>query len=299
MKVKILGCNSATPAYGRHPTAQVVNIKEQLFLIDCGEGTQMRMQDFKVKRNRINHIFISHLHGDHYFGLIGFLNSLALYGREKEMHIYCPEPLKSIIEIQLFHPLSYALHFHFLKYDKPELVYDSASVSVQSFPVHHSVETWGFLFTEKERKRILLPEEVRHYEIPKYFYNRLTAGEDYTQKDGSIVENNLVTKSGKEPSRYAYTADTAPHEKYFEIIKNADLLYHEATYEQAHLQKAIDRLHSTAQQAAQVAKDAKAKKLVIGHYSSRYKELDNLISEAKSIFENTVLAAEGDEIEVG
>ncbi len=298
MKVKILGCNSATPAYGRHPTSQVVNIKEQLFLIDCGEGTQMQMQKYSVKRNRINHIFISHLHGDHYFGLIGFLNSLALYGREKEMHIYCPEMLQAIIEIQLFHPLSFPLHFHFLNFEREAMIYDSGSVTVKSFPVHHSIDTCGFLFTEKERKRMLLPEEIRHYEIPKYFYSRLTEGEDYTQKNGEVIENQWVTKEGKKPTTYAYTADTAPHEKYYDIIKNADLLYHEATYEEAHLQKAIDRLHSTAKQAATVAKNASVKQLIIGHYSSRYKEMDSLIVEARSVFENTVLAVEGEEVEV-
>ena len=298
MKVKILGCNSATPAYGRHPTAQVLNIKEQLFLIDCGEGTQMRMQDFKVKRNRINHIFISHLHGDHYFGLIGFLNSLALTGREKEIHIYCPEPLKAIIDIQLFHELSYPLHFHFLNYNKEEVIYDSASLQVRSFPVHHSIETWGFLFTEKERKRVLLPEECRHYEIPKYFYKRLTAGEDYTKKDGEVIKNEWLTKAGKKPCSYAYTADTAPHDKYFGIIKNVDLLYHEATFEESQLQKAIERQHSTARQAAEVAKNADVNALLIGHYSSRYKSLDTILAEAKSVFENTILAVEGEEVEV-
>jgi ribonuclease Z len=298
MTVKILGCNSATPAYGRHPTAQVVNCKEQLFLIDCGEGTQMRMQDFKVKRSRINHVFISHLHGDHYFGLIGFINSLALYGREKDLHIYCPEQLQSIIEIQLFHELSYKLHFHYLNFDKEDIIYDSASVQVKSFPVYHSIETCGFLFTEKERKRIILPEEVRHFEIPKYFYSRLTAGEDYEQKDGTLVKNEWVTKAGKKPSSYAYTADTAPQDKYTEIIKKADLLYHEATYEEVHLQKAIDRQHSTAKQAAQVAKDAEVGKLLLGHYSSRYKELDNILEEAQSIFKNSLLALEGQEFEV-
>ena len=298
MKVKILGCNSATPAYGRHPTSQVVNIKEQLFLVDCGEGTQMRMQDFDVRRNQINHIFISHLHGDHYFGLIGFLNSLALTGREKEMHIYCPEPLKAIIEIQLFHDLSYPLHFHFLNKGKNEILYDSESVQIQSFTVHHSIDTWGFLFTEKERKRVLLPEECRHYEVPKYFYKRLTVGENYTKKDGELIKNEWLTKAGKKPSTYAYTADTAPHDCYLDIIKNVDLLYHEATFEERHIEKAIDRLHSTARQAATVAKNSNVKKLLIGHYSSRYRELDVIIEEAKSVFENTVLAMEGEEIQV-
>ena len=298
MKLKILGCNSATPAYGRHPTAQVVNIKEQLFLVDCGEGAQMQMQEFGVKRNRMNHIFISHLHGDHFFGLIGFLNSLALYGREKEMHIYGPKDLKAIIEIQLMHELSYTLHFHFLDFKNEQIIYDSESVEVRSFPVHHSIETCGFLFTEKERARVLLPEECRHYEIPKYFYKRLTYGEDYERKNGDIIKNGWLTKEGKKPSRYAYTADTAPHKMYSDIIKKADLLYHEATYEEVHLDKAIDRKHSTAKQAARVAKDAEVKQLLIGHYSSRYKELDTLFNEAKSIFANTILAVEGEEIEV-
>jgi ribonuclease Z len=298
MKVKILGCNSATPAFGRHPTSQVVNIKEQLFLIDCGEGTQMQMQKFGVKRNRINHIFISHLHGDHYFGLIGFLNSLALYGREKEMHIYCHEPLKKIIEIQLFHDLSFPLHFHFLNDNEEQTIYDSDSVQVKSFPVYHSIETCGFLFSEKERKRVLLPAECRHYEVPQYFYKRLTAGEDYTRKGGEVIKNEWLTQAGKTPSSYAYTADTAPHEKYFEIIKNVDLLYHEATFEEAHLDKAINRKHSTAKQAAEIAKNSSSKKLLIGHYSSRYKELDRILAEAKAIFEHTVLAIEGEEIEV-
>lgn len=298
MKVKILGCNSATPAFGRNPTSQVLNIKEQLFLIDCGEGAQIQMQKFSVKRNRINHIFISHLHGDHYFGLIGFLNSLALYGREKEMHIYCPQQLKDIIEIQLFHELSYKLHFHFLDFENEQLIYDSESVQVKSFPVNHSIETCGFLFTEKERARVLLPEECRHYEVPKYFYKRLTLGEDYIRKNGELVKNEWLTKAGKQPCTYAYTADTAPHEKYFDIIKGADLLYHEATYEEAHLEKAKDRLHSTAMQAATVAKTTGVKKLLIGHYSSRYKELDILISEAQSVFVQTVLAIEGADVEI-
>ncbi len=298
MRIKILGSNSATPAYDRNPTAQVVNIKEQLFLVDCAEGTQMQMQKFGVKRNRINHIFISHLHGDHYFGLIGFLNSLALYGREKEMHVYCPKPLKKIIEIQLFHELSFPLIFHFLNFESSELIYDSESVQVKSFPVYHSIDTCGFLFMEKERKRTLLLEEVRYYEIPKYFYKRLTAGEHYTRKDGEIIRNEWVTKEGKKPKTYAYTADTAPHTKYIDLIQEVDLLYHEATYEERHLDKAVNRRHSTANQAATVAKDAKVTKLVIGHYSSRYKELDTLFEEAKAIFQNTVLAIEGDEFEI-
>ncbi len=298
MKVKILGSNSATPANGRNPTSQVVNIKEQLFLVDCGEGTQMQMQKFHVKRNRINHIFISHLHGDHYFGLIGFLNSLALYGREKEMHIYCPEPLQAIIEIQLLQELSFPLRFHFLNFEKEGLIYSSDSLEVKSFPVDHRIDTCGFLFLEKQRKRILLPEECRQYEVPQYFYKRLTTGEDYTRKDGEIIKNEWLTKEGKKPCSYAYTADTAPHEKYFEIIKNVDLLYHEATYEEKHLDKATDRGHSTAKQAAEVAKQALVGKLMIGHYSSRYKELDTLLEEAQSIFENTVLAIEGEEVDV-
>lgn len=298
MTVTILGSNSATPAYGRHPTAQLVNIKEQLFLVDCGEATQIQMQRFHVKRNRIHHIFISHLHGDHYFGLIGFLNSLALYGRKTPMHIYCPEALQQIIQIQLLQDLSFTLHFHYLNFERSECLYDSDTLRIESFPVHHSIETCGFLFTEKQRKRILLPEEVRHYEIPKYYYGALTEGADYTRKDGELIKNEWLTKTGKKPLRYAYTADTAPHEKYFDIIKEADLLYHEATYEHQHLSKAEARLHSTSVQAATVARDAKVKALLIGHFSSRYKQLDNLLHEAKAVFQPTNLALEGSTFEV-
>ena len=293
-----MGSNSALAAHGRFPTAQVVQHNLSYFLIDCGEGTQMRMSHFHVKRSKIHHIFISHLHGDHYFGLIGFLNSLALYGREKEINIHCPEPLQQIIEIQLFHELPYPIHFHYLDFQNVQTIYESDSVQVQSFPVYHSIATCGFLFTEKEKPRILLPEEARHYEVPKYFYSRLAQGEDYTRKDGEIIKNEWLTQAGKKQSSYAYTADTAPHDMYFDIIKKADLLYHETTYEQAHLQKAIDRQHSTTIQAATVAKNADVKKLLIGHYSSRYKELDLIHQEAKSVFENTVLAIEGDVIEV-
>ncbi len=298
MQVLILGSNSATPAYGRFPTSQVVTVKEQNYLVDCGEGAQMRMQDFKVKRSRINHVFISHMHGDHYFGLIGFLNSLALNGRNKELHLFCPEALKAIIEIQLMWELPYKIIYHFLKEEAVHVLLDNNQVQVIAFPVAHSIPTHGFLFIEKERKRVLLPEELRKYEVPKYFYSRLAEGESYTQKNGEVIENEWVTAAGKKEKKYAYTADSAPHEKYEAIIKEVDLLYHESTYTELHADKAIERGHCTASQAAQVAKKAHVKQLIIGHFSSRYEEVDVMLKEAQLVFPNTQLALEGCVFEV-
>jgi ribonuclease Z len=298
MQVLILGSNSATPAYGRFPTSQVVTIKEQNYLVDCGEGAQMRMQDFKVKRSRINHVFISHMHGDHYFGLIGFLNSLALNGRNKELHLYCPKELKAIIDIQLMWALPYEIIYHFLIEEETQILLDNSQVCVTAFPVAHSIPTHGFLFIEKERKRKLLPEELRKYEVPKYFYSRLSEGEDYTQKNGEVIKNEWVTTNGKKDKSYAYTADTAPHKKYEAIIKNVDLLYHESTYTELHLDKAIDRGHSTSRQAAEVALKAAVKQLIIGHFSSRYEDVSGMLVEAKSIFKETALALEGSVFEV-
>lgn len=294
MEVLILGSNSAAPAYGRYPSAQVINIREQLFLLDCGEGAQMRMQEYKVKRRNLHHIFISHLHGDHFFGLIGFLNSMALLGRETPMHIYAPKKLKDILELQLEYELSYPIHYHFLEAEMETILVDTESVRITAFPVFHSIPTHGFLFVQKEKKRILLPDELRKYEIPKYFYPRLSAGEDYQQKNGEVIQNDWVTSPGKQEKKYAYTADTAPHEKYMDIIMGVDLLYHEATYTEKYLDKAVARKHSTAQQAAQVALQAGVGKLIIGHFSSRYKVLDDLLSEAVGVFPNTVLAVEGE-----
>ena len=206
MKVTILGNNSALPAYGRYPTAQVVDINDQLFLMDCGEGCQMRMQQFKVKSDRINHIFISHVHGDHYLGLVGFISSMSLKGRERDLYIFCPKEIKKIIELQLPWSLGFPIHYHFLEEGKAAILVEEEKYRIECFPVYHSVPTHGFKFIEKKRKRILVPNNLRDYEIPKYFYKRLTDGEDYTFSNGEIIKNEWVTKEGLPQKVYCFGA---------------------------------------------------------------------------------------------
>ena len=298
MKITILGNNSALPAYGRYPTAQVIDIMDQLFLMDCGEGAQMRMQQFKVKSNRINHIFISHAHGDHYLGLVGFISSLSLLGREKELHIYCPKEIKKIVELQLPWDLGFAMIFHLLEEGKRETLLDEEKWQVKCFPVYHSVPTHGFIFIEKKRKRILIPNQLQQYEIPKYFYAKLCEGEDYIDKYGDIVKNDWVTKQGHPDKIYVFAADTRYAPEIIEDISSADLLYHETTYTAENSEKAKMRFHSTAEQAAHIAKQGLVKKLIIGHFSSKYKNLQAFLDEAIPVFEHTELAMEGQTFEI-
>ncbi|MBL7765380.1 MAG: ribonuclease Z [Chitinophagaceae bacterium] len=298
MNLTILGNNSALPAYGRFPTAQVLEMHGQVFLIDCGEGAQMRMQQFAVRSARINHILISHMHGDHFLGLAGFISSLSLLGREKKLNIYCPKEIRKIIQLQLPWKLGFEIHYHFLKEGERAILIDAEKYAVSCFPVYHSVPTHGFLFTEKKRKRVLVPKYLQEYEIPKYFYARLAEGEDYTDKYGEVVKNDWVTAEGHPPKVYAYTADTRFAPEIIPDIQGADLLYHESTYLHERIDKAIDRLHTTALQAGTIARDAGVKKLIIGHFSSKYKDLQPFEDEARSVFENTELALEGKTFEI-
>lgn len=298
MKVTILGNNSALPAHGRYPTAQVVNISEQLFLIDCGEGTQMRMQQFDVKSSRIDHIFISHIHGDHYLGLVGLISSQSLLGRERALYIYCPAKIKEYITMQMPWSLGFELHFYILSDSENTILLDTPKVQISCFPVFHSVPTHGFIFIEKKRKRVLLPNKLKDYEIPKYFYPRLAEGEDYVNQQGETILNEWVTEAGHLPKRYAYCADTRFASEILPIIQGVDLLYHETTYLSDNHEKAKLRFHSTTIEAATIAKDAQVKSLLIGHFSSKYKDLNPFLSEAQSIFNNTMLAIEGQSFEV-
>ncbi len=293
MNLTILGCNAATPAYGRHPTAQVLEIDGELFLIDCGEGTQMQMQAYNVKSARINNVFISHLHGDHYFGLIGWLNSQSLFGRTRALTIYCPQKLKAIIEIQLDYELSFEIKYVFLYTDTCTIIYETEKVRVESFGVKHSIPTWGFKFTKKNRKRILIPERIRYHEIPKYYYRKLCDGLDYTFADGTVISYLDVTTVGKPNKVFVYSADTAYHEALATLALNANCLYHEATYLDAEEDKAINRFHSTAGQAATIAQLANVKQLIIGHFSSKYQYTAEHLSEAHRIFANAKCAVEG------
>lgn len=293
MKVTILGNNSALPAYGRYPTAQVVEMHEQYFLMDCGEGTQMRIQQYGVKGDRIDYVFISHAHGDHYFGLVGFLSSLSLKGRTRDLYLYCPKEIIKIIDLQLPWELGYTIHYHFLKEGESELLISDEKKEITSFPVRHSVPTHGFLFREKKRKRKLLPDKLKEFEIPKYFYRKLSEGFDYESREGRIVYNHEVSIAGEPDKVYAFAADTLYHREMIPFIQGVDLLYHETTYLKEHVEKAHERFHTTTAEAGYLAQEAGVKKLIIGHFSSRYKNLDIFLEEVKMIFPNVELALEG------
>lgn len=296
IRVTILGNNSALPAYERHPTAQVIEIREQLFLMDCGEGTQIQMQHYNVRRRRVNYVFISHLHGDHYFGLIGLVTSLALLGRTSPLYVFGPPRLKEIIDLQLdvaHSSLPFPLIFDGIEPGEQKTLVDTPGYSVSCFPVEHRIPCHGFLFTLKSQGRKIIPEKCREFEIPAAFYNQLKAGEDYTRRDGLVVKNDWVTADGPPEKRYAYCADTRYTEQFLPYIGNTDLLYHESTYLKDNKEKAFDRFHSTAEDAARIARKAGVKRLLLGHYSSRYQELDLFLEEAKIFFPDVEISVEG------
>lgn len=292
--VTILGNNSAVPAFNRHPTSQVVTHDGTNYLVDCGEGTQIQMINYKIRRSKISHIFISHLHGDHYFGLIGLINSFGLLSHQQELNVFGPSPLKEIIELQLKvadTKLPYQLNLHTIS--KPATLLDTEKLSVKCFRTNHRIECYGFLFTEKKPPRKLNPDKAKEYEIPQTFYDRLKAGEDYTQKDGTIIKNELVTEAAEPGKRYAFCADTKYDESLIPHIKGADMIYHETTYLDNLRERAENRFHSTTKQAATLAKKAGVKKLLIGHFSSKYDTLEEFELEAREVFPNTELALEG------
>lgn len=290
----ILGNNSAIPAYGRNPTAQVLQTIDEAYLIDCGEGTQGRIVQYKIKRSRLNRIFISHLHGDHYFGLIGLLTSMSLLGRTNDLHLHAPAPLQQIIQLQLDAAdtkLSYVLHFHPIT-EEGEIANDKR-LSISAFKVSHRIDCWGFLFREKKKPRSIVPEKARAYEIPEAYFGELQKGNDYTTKKGTIIPNDEVTIAAPPAKSYAYCADTIYDESIAEKIKGVDLVYHETTYLKDLEERAAARFHSTTIQAGTIAKLAGAKKLIVGHFSSKYESLDGFLSETAAVFPNTELALEG------
>jgi ribonuclease Z len=294
LAVTILGNNSALPAFDRHPTAQVVTMDENLFLIDCGEGTQMQMAKYRIRRNRINHIFISHLHGDHYFGLIGLVTSMGLLGRDHDMHLYAPAPLKEIIDLQLKvadTALPYKLHFHPLK-DDGTIIKDD-KFTVRCFKVQHRIPCWGFVFEQVKAPRRVHAQKAIENGIPTSFFDKLKMGEDYINKQGLLVRNDWVTLPAAAPKSYAYGADTIYNEALAEKVKGVHLLYHETTYLKDLEDRATKRFHCTTTQAATIAKNANVGKLIIGHFSSKYELLDEFEKEAREIFLNTELAIEG------
>lgn len=292
--VTILGNNSALPAYDRHPTAQAVTLNEQVFLIDCGEGTQMQLARYKVKRGRINHIFISHLHGDHYFGLIGLITSMGLLGREQDLHLYGPPALEQIINLQLevaSTTLPFTMHFHGLK--KDGLILDLPKVAVECFSTRHRIPCFGFIIREKKKPRKVNRDAAIAANIPSVYYERLKNGDDYETRDGQIIKNDTVTYANTPGRSYAFSADTIYDPSIAEKTKGVSMLYHEATYLKDLEERAAARYHSTTIQAASIAKQAGVAQLLIGHFSSKYETLEDFLTEAQSVFPNTQLAIEG------
>lgn len=299
--VTILGNNSALPMHDRHPTAQVVTYKDQHFLIDCGEGTQLQMSHYKVRKSRISHIFISHLHGDHYFGLFGLLNSMGLSGRKDPLHVYGPAPLGPLLKHVLEASETILPFPLFIEAITEEgVIYDGPGLTITAFPVYHRIECWGFLMQEKEKPRKINIEKAREYEVPNAYFQQLKNGADYERKDGVLIPNEDLTLPGPEPRSYAYCADTKfVPEKICPILKGCSLVYHESTYLNDQLEKAHSYNHSTAHQAATIAAQAEVKRLIIGHFSSRYKDVSPFLQEARMVFPQTDLAIEGTTYIVG
>jgi len=300
-ELTILGCSSATPTSKRNPTSQLLNIHDKYFLIDCGEATQVQLRRFKLKFQRINHIFISHLHGDHYLGLMGLLSSMHLLGRKNELHLYCPAGLKEIIEVQNKHSqtyLHYPIIFHLLGEGKNEIIFEDDNVSVETIPLNHRIPCNGFLFREKFRQQNISKEKIEEYKIPKSFIKSIKTGADYTLENGKVIPNKELTVSHAAPRSYAFCSDTCYDESIVPIIKNVDLLYHETTFMEDMKHRAKETFHTTTVQAGNIAKLAEVKQLLIGHFSARYNELEPFLEEIRPVFENTLLALEGEVFEV-
>ena len=296
MKLDILGCYAATPRSLTNPTSQVLTMQNQMFLIDCGEGTQVQLRKNKIKFGKIEHIFISHLHGDHFYGLIGLISTFMLLNREKELHVYGPKGIKEVILLQL--KLSnawtpYPLYFHELTSTKPEKIYENEKLSVETIPLQHRVYTNGFLFREKEGDRKLLIDKAREYKIDVALFKSLKKGKDVTSEDGKLIRNELVTTSGDTPKSYAFCSDTAFSAEIIPQLSNIDVLYHEATFLQEQLKLTDPTKHSTAMQAATIAKKANVKQLILGHYSTRYPNIQLFKEEAELVFPNVLLAEDG------
>ena len=294
-EVNILGCGSALPTTRHFSSSQVVNIREKLFMVDCGEGAQLQLRRSKLKFTRLNHIFISHLHGDHCFGLMGLISTFGLLGRTASLHIYAHEELERLLAPQLeffCKGMTYEVVFHPIDPAKAEVIYDDRSVSVSTIPLKHRIPTCGFLFQEKPTPNHIIRDMVDFYRIPVFELNRIKNGEDYITPEGVVVPNHRLTTPSAAPRSYAYCSDTICQTSIIPQIKGVDLLFHEGTFAQCDAARAKETFHTTAMQAAQIAVEAQVKQLVIGHFSARYEDEGILLKEAQALFPNTLLAKE-------
>jgi len=300
MKLSILGCHSATPRVNTNPTSQVLEIKNHIFLIDCGEGTQVALRKQKIRFSRIKHIFISHLHGDHYFGLFGLIGTFNLSQRETELHIYAPRGLKELITMQMKLAGSwttYPLIFHELQSKQSEVIFEDTKVAVKTVPLNHRVYTNGFVFSEKLGERKLDIDAVREANINKAYYQKLKQGADVFNEDMVLIDYKTVTADPQPAKSYAFCSDTAYDERIIPHIKNVTALYHESTFLEKHLSLCDYTKHSTAKQAALIAKAANVGQLILGHYSTRYNNYTDFKAEAQKVFDNVILAKDGKMVE--
>ena len=296
MKLTILGCYAATPRTITNPTSQVLEIRNRMFLIDCGEGTQVQLRKHKIKFSKINHVFISHLHGDHVYGLIGLVSTFMLLNRVNDLHIYGPKGIKEIITLQLRLSnswTSYGLYFHELESTVSEVIYEDEKVIVKTIPLKHRVYTNGFLFEEKIGDRKLNIDAVQQYEIDTCYYQNIKNGKDITLEDGRVIENQLLTFDPIAPKSYAFCSDTAYDERIIPNIENTAILYHEATFLDTEQHLSEKTMHSTAKEAALIAQKANVGQLILGHYSTRYESIQQFKQEAETIFPNVLLADDG------
>ena len=296
-KLTILGCDSAIPTVDKQQTAQLLNINEHFFLIDCGENTQVQLRKYQLSFQRISHVLISHLHGDHYYGLIGLITSMHLLGRNKGLHIYAHEDLKEIINVQLSASntnLNYPLFFHVLPKDEEKILFKDDNVEISNFLLDHTIDCSGFLFKEISTKRKIIKEKIEEYKIPNDKIDAIKDGAHYVNENNQIIDNNELTSVISNLHSYAYCSDTRFSSRIIPIISNVDVLYHEATFSEELATRAIETGHSTTKEAANIAKEANVKNLLIGHYSKRYKDLNILLEESKQYFNNSFLTKEGD-----
>jgi len=298
----VLGSNSAVPAHNRFPTSQILQHHNSKYMIDCGEGTQFQLNKYHIKRGNLNHIFISHLHADHFLGVVGLISSLRLNGKTEDLHIYAPPFLKEILDIQLMQDLerirSFEYVFHPLKFGESYKIYENDSLEVFTIPLDHKIDCNGFLFKEKPKQRKIIGEKIKELDIPFDKINDIKNGQDFTNEQGKSFKNKELTLDPDKHKSYAYCSDTKYNESILPLIKEVDLLYHESTFMHEMKEKSEERFHTTSIQAATIAKKAKVKKLAIGHFSARYRDLNPMLEEAKTVFTNTELALEGTLFEI-
>ena len=294
-ELHILGCGSALPTTRHFPSSQVVNVRDKLFMIDCGEGAQLQFRKSRLKFSRLNHIFISHLHGDHCFGLLGLVSTLNLLGRTATLHIHSPRGLENLMRpmLEFFnHQMTYQLLFHEFETAQASLIYEDRSLTVTTIPLRHRMPTCGFLFAEKPRPNHIIREMIDFYRIPVYELNRIKNGADYVTPEGEVIPNNRLTRPSDPPRSYAYCSDTLPLASVAEQVRGVNLLFHEATFAEEEAPRAKETFHTTASAAAAIAREAGVGQLLIGHFSARYEDEALLLEQAQAVFPHTLLAKE-------